>query len=195
MPEGEREKREGIIARVDAMSNPLRVAITSVLTQQSKSAAEVAKELDEPVDRIRYQLRQLISAGTVQVSRRQRRRGVVEQFYVGKDDAMVFDTEELELVPTVKRRKMAITFLRVSFREALLALSSGSMIERGGTMTVRTPLLVDEQGWAEIAQIHREAFNRIQELKADSARRIATAGEATVSATSVMLFFENPPAS
>lgn len=176
------------------MSHPLRVAITSLLTgHAAKSATEVAAELDEPVERIRYQMRQLANAGVIKVARTRKRRGVVEHFYVGNAEALVFETDELELVPPEKRRKMAVTFLRISFREALAALSSGSILDRRETMMVRTPLRLDEKGWAELAQIHHEAFERIQRLQAESAKR-STGDAPLISVTSILLCFENPSA-
>lgn len=195
MPLGD-EKRERVIARVEAMSHPLRVAIASLLVQNAaKSAAEVAEELGEPVERIRYQLRQLTNAGLVQVGKTRKRRGVVEQFYVGNDDSMVFYPEELELVPAEKKRKLAVTFLRVSFREALSALSAGSMYDRDETVTTRTPLRLDEQGWTELARIHRDAFDQIQKLRAEYEKRFTGEDESLICATSILLCFENPPSS
>lgn len=189
----EDERRKKVIARVEAMSHPLRVAMTSLLTQSTaKSAAEMSEELDEPVERIRYQLRQLVNAGVVQVGRTRKRRGVMEQFYVSREDAVVFDEEELELVPEETKRKMTITFLRVSFREALRALSLGTMLGRADAVLVRTPMRLDEQGWTELAQIHHEAFDRVQKLRAKSAKR-SSGKEPPISATSILLFFESRP--
>lgn len=188
------EGRREVIARVEAMSHPLRIDISSVLTQHSAmSAAEVAAELDEPVERVRYQLRHMVKAGVVRVSRVRRRRGVVERFYRGNEEAMIFQTDELNLVPESKRRKMNATYLSVSFREALKALSSGSLIGREGAANTRTPMLLDERGWAELALVYRQAFDGIQKVKADCAKRLSGSEEDLISATAILLCFENGP--
>lgn len=176
------------------MSHLLRVEITSSLVRDHpKSASEIAEELGEPVEKIRYQLRQLVAAGVVEVARMLRRRGTVEQFYAGKQEALTFQPEELGLVPVRKRQKMSATFLRVTFREALRSLADGSTVERSGMTMTRTPFRLDERGWKELLEIYRDAFDRVQELKAESSKRISGTEADLISATAVLLCFENPP--
>ncbi len=194
MSKREEEKRRQILARVEAMSHLLRVEITSILVREApKSASEVAEELGEPVERVRYQLRQLVAAGVVEVAKVLRRRGTVEQFYAGKQGALTFETDELELVPMRERQKMAATYLRISFREALRSLTDSSTAQRPGTTTIRTPFRLDERGWKELSEIYRDAFDRVQKLRLESSKRLRGTEQDLISVTAVLLCFEIPP--
>ncbi|HYH52945.1 MAG TPA: helix-turn-helix domain-containing protein [Solirubrobacterales bacterium] len=181
---------KSIIARIDGLSHPLRLAIITAVDQRPASATEIAQAIDEPVDKIRYQLRGLVAAGLVRVAEERKNRGVLERFYVARVEAMYFDEEELRDVPVEKKDKMSATFLKVAFREAVSSLAAGTMTD--DSMVIRTPLRLDEQGWNELIRIHREAFEKVAAVKGRSEERLRESGGPMIPAVSVLLFFEMP---
>jgi DNA-binding transcriptional ArsR family regulator len=178
------------IARIDALSHPLRLAIVTAIDQRPASATEIAREIDEPVEKIRYQLRGLVTAGLVRVAEERKNRGVLERFYITRDEAMYFDEEELRDVPVEKKDKMSATFLKVAFREAVSSLAGGTMTD--DSMVIRIPLRLDEQGWNELIRIHREALEKVLTVKGRSEQRLRESGGPMTPAVSVLLFFEVP---
>ncbi len=185
-----RSADKSTIARIDALSHPLRLAIVAAVDQRPASATEIARAIEEPVDKIRYQLRGLVAAGLVRVAEERKNRGVLERFYVSRDEAMYFDEEELREVPVEKKDRMTATFLKVAFRDAVSSLAAGTMTD--DSMVVRTPLRLDEQGWNELLRIHREAFERVMAVKGSAERRLRESGGPMIPARSVLLFFEMP---
>jgi DNA-binding transcriptional ArsR family regulator len=185
-----RSADKSIIARIDALSHPLRIAIVTAVDQRPASATEIARAIDEPVEKIRYQLRGLVAAGLIRVAEERKNRGVLERFYVGRDEAMYFDEEELRDIPVEKKDRMTATFLKVAFREAVSSLAAGTMTD--DSMVVRTSLRLDEQGWNELIRIHREALEKVLTVKGRAERRLRESGGPMTPALSVLLFFEMP---
>jgi DNA-binding transcriptional ArsR family regulator len=180
--------------RIEALSHELRLMIAMVLCVQPASAGEIAEELGEPADKIRYQLRKLRDAGLIEVSEERRRRGVVERIYVAREEEMDFTFEEAVLVPEKVRSQFALHLLRVIFRTSVDALSKGAMVEKERTLVSMVPMRVDLRGWEELTRLHRETLDRTLELKAESARRLEESGDPSIPATSVLLWLKNPPA-
>jgi DNA-binding transcriptional ArsR family regulator len=178
--------------RIEALSHELRLRIALVLSVQPASASEIAKELGEPADKVRYQLRTLRDAGLVEVSEERRRRGVVERIYVACEEKMDFTYEEAVLVSEKVRSQFALHLLRVIFRSSVDALSKGAMVEKERTLVSMVPMRVDLRGWEELTRLHRDTLDRTLELKGESTRRLEEGAEPSIRATSVLLWLKDP---
>lgn len=180
---------ETLRSRVKALSHELRHSIIGVLWEQPASAAEIAAALDEPVDKIRYQLRILLDAGLIEVHREHRKRGTVERVYAAREQASIITEEEMRGVSEDGRVSYALHLLKAIFRSSLRAVSQGKVAE-GNSLISWSPILVDAQGLEDLRAIHIEMVHQVQAVKAESARRLGDPEEG-ISATSIVVWFEN----
>ncbi|HYH52943.1 MAG TPA: winged helix-turn-helix domain-containing protein [Solirubrobacterales bacterium] len=187
------QNTEATQARIEALSHELRLMIAMVLSVRPASSGEIAEELGEPADKIRYQLRKLRDAGLVAVSEERHRRGVVERIYVACADKMDFRFEEVLSVPLEVRSRLALTLLRVIFRTSLHSLSQGELVGEERTLLSLVPMRVDLRGWEELTQLHRDMLDRTLQLKAESDLRLEASGDPSISAASALLWLRNPP--
>lgn len=169
-------------------SDPVRVMIVALLTDTSMSASELAKKLDISADRVRANLRRLLAAGVISTAREERRRGVVQRYFLSEEFIWLDDDEYAAL--TVAQRKAGDSAtLRLSLKDAVRSFLGRSQVRPDSVIT-RTGLILDEAGWEEFIAIHREALDKVLALKARMADQAPEGGAATIPAVSVLLGFE-----
>jgi hypothetical protein len=57
-------------------------------------------------------------------------------------------------------------------------------------VVTRIPIVTDEAGWEELAQLHRDFYDRVQEARERIAERLEKEGQEAFKASSVLLLFE-----
>jgi DNA-binding transcriptional ArsR family regulator len=82
-------------AAAKAIAHPLRATILEKLDGTSRSASDLAEELERPIPNVAYHLLILYDLGAVRVTARHRGRGAVERFYTAAWRVRLV-TEELE---------------------------------------------------------------------------------------------------
>ena len=87
---------------------------------------------------------------------------------------------------------MSLEVLKLIFGDARAAVASGTFGIHEGHCEVRFWAEVDQQGWDELARIHREAYEDVRAAIARSAERLAEGGETSLPVTSANLLFESP---
>jgi DNA-binding transcriptional ArsR family regulator len=68
-------------AAAKAIAHPLRATILDKLEGSSRSASELAKEVNQPIPNVTYHLMLLYDLGAIRVTERRRGRGAIERFY------------------------------------------------------------------------------------------------------------------
>jgi len=184
--------RKDAVDKGEAMSHELRVAVLAILRRGPASAGEIASLLELPAGSIRHQLRRLLADGLIEPSSEAKRRGVVERFFVATDDALVLSRDEFAELPPDLRRRVDLQLIRLSFEEARRALAGGTLSARDDSALTHVPLRLDERGWAELAALHLETFNRVQQIGKECRRRLDKSKEAGLHATSILMLFEVP---
>jgi len=56
----------------------------------------------------------------------------------------------------------------------------------------RIPMVVDEEGFAELSDLHMEAWERTLEIQAKSAERMTKSQDEGIATVSTTMFFETP---
>lgn len=174
-----------------AMLHPLRAEILVILSERRASAREIAAEAGVSPEAIGHQLRRLRRDGLVHLEERQARRGVTEHYYRAARDLVITDEEFATLSPT-QRSRFSIRLLRRLYADLSWALRAGTFDSRDDTCAVHTPMLVDERGWRELAQIHREAAEKVLALRHRLQARTDRSAGVGISAVSAILWFELP---
>lgn len=153
------------------------------------SAREVARRLDAPGSKVRYHLRCLFSMGLVEVVEERTRRGMIERYYRSVREPVVED-EEFALLDDKAKLRIAAAVMTPLFADAMHAFRAET-IQDDHHLT-RVPLEVDRQGWSELQDIHRDAWERVEQVKRRAAARLGEGAEAGMPVTSAQLCFKVP---
>jgi DNA-binding transcriptional ArsR family regulator len=187
---GQRQGVEETLLKVAA--HPLRIRALSVLTERAASPKELAAELGAPVGNVSYHVRELESAGLIELVEERRRRGTVEHFYRALDRPQP-DAAEWEKLSVEERQRFSAWIIQLLLADVSQALAMGSFDARGDRHLSRTPVLLDTEGWRELVEIQATALRGVLDAQAASAERLAAAGEEDgIAAVAAMTLFEMP---
>jgi len=177
---------------IKALAHPLRVRILSILeTRDMASPNEMAEELSVSLGVMSYHVRRLHALGFLELVRRTPRRGAIEHHYRAKARPHVTDQGWAETPSIVKRAMVGASLQQIT--GYINAAASQGGFDRGDAHLSRTVLMLDEQGWKQLAGEMARWMARIEELESESLERIKTAGDeaetvAKRSAAILMLF-------
>lgn len=190
-----RTSAEGITQQLaKALAHPLRVRIIASLQKGISSPNQLAQELGEPLGNVSYHVKTLLEYDCVELVKTEPRRGAVEHFYRATERAF-FSDSDWESIPVSARKGISGAMLAGIGQDATEALGAGTLDSRDESHLSHTPLLVDEQGWKEIASLLEETFNRALEIQTESANRLAKdKKDEGVDAKLAILYFESPQA-
>ena len=160
---------------VKAVGHPLRAQLLAILNERVASPNELAKELGEPLGNVSYHIRLLADLECVELVDTKPRRGAVEHYYQATVPPW-FDKRTWKKVPKSLRGSLSGSMVQLVLDEAAAALKSGAFDSRADRHVSRTSLMLDEEGWKELAASIDELLERALELKAQSADRAVAAG-------------------
>jgi DNA-binding transcriptional ArsR family regulator len=178
---------------VRIVAHPLRVQALSVLTERSASPKELAAELGTPVGNVSYHVRELEEVGLIELVDEKKRRGAIEHFYRAIARPPM-SAEEWEGLSLDDRQGFSTWTIQLLLADASQALAAGTFDARGDRHLSRTPLLVDEEGWQELAEIQASALKAMLDVQAASTVRLDAADEEEgIPTIAALTFFEMPP--
>ena len=183
------EAVEGRLVR--ALGHPLRARALASFNERTRSPKEVAAELGVPVSKLSYHVKVLRDCRCIELVKTIPRRGATEHFYKGTTRSF-FNDSNWERLPGDARAGISVTGLKKIVDTAREAVEAGSFDARGNRHLSRTPLVVDEQGWEELTEILAATLERVMNVQAESALRLADADEEGFRATVSILGFESP---
>lgn len=197
-PEEKDPKRpaDGLVAS-GGHKHPVRLLIAGLLGDRPMSANDLAEVVEMKPSAIRRHLREMRAANVIEVVDVRRRRGTAEQVYGACSDFIVTD-EEWALLSPDQRRRVNGYILKIALGEAGRSLVSSSPTgsqERPDTCLTRVPMLVDEEGWTELARMHSAFYLRVMETRGRIEERLADGASEPFRATSLIACFEVSPPS
>jgi DNA-binding transcriptional ArsR family regulator len=175
---------------VKALNHPIRVKALTILAERVASPTEIADEIDVPLSHVSYHVRVLDELGMIEIVEEEPVRGAVKHFY--KSVQRPYLLEEMEQLDPHVRTGFALYAFEALIKDASESLSTGTFIARPEYHFSRTPLQLDPQGFARVAQIQEEALEAIFEEEAASAGRMCESGEDAVRTVAAMFTFEMP---
>ena|ERR1700679_3584570 len=182
------ELRERLIA---ALLHPLRGPILGILAERTACARDIAAEVGVSAESAGHQLRRLRCDGLVHLEEKRARRGVAENYYRATLEPIV-DDEEFDALSPAQRRRFSAHVIKCLYTDANRALKAETFDSRGDMCSAHIRMLLDEPGWHELAEIHREAFDKVIALRRRAGARIEQSADAAVPAASTILCFELP---
>jgi DNA-binding transcriptional ArsR family regulator len=177
---------------IKALAHPLRVRILSILeTRDMASPNEMAEELGVSLGVMSYHVRRLHALGFLELVKRTPRRGAIEHHYRAKARPRVTD-EGWAGTPSIVKRAMVGASLQQITGYINTAAHQGGF-DRGDAHLSRTVLMLDDEGWRELAGEMAQWMRRVEELEGESLERIEQSGDdaetvARRSAAILMLF-------
>lgn len=178
---------------IKALSHPLRERILTILNERVASPNELAKELDEGLSQVSYHVKVLKDFECIELVRTEPRRGAVEHFYRGIK-RVYFHNQDWEQLPPSLQDSITTNVLKTLFDQAAEALEAGTFDRREDRHLSRTPVIVDEEGWQDLYLLLNEMLERILDIQAESAGRLAESGEEGIPVVTALMGFEAPSA-
>jgi DNA-binding transcriptional ArsR family regulator len=173
------------------VAHPTRARAFLILAERIASPAEIAKEIGKDVGHVGYHVRKLQQLELIELVDEKPVRGAVEHFYRAIERPMV--TEEEFVGQSIEEREVFTrAVLQLHVADIARAMDEHTFDARTKRVLSRVPMLVDEQGFAELGDLHMEAWERTLEIQAKSAERMAQSQEEGIATVSTTMFFETP---
>jgi DNA-binding transcriptional ArsR family regulator len=165
------------VGSLRALAHPIRLRMTSLLTNRAMSAAELARELEITHANASYHVRQLHRAGLVAVAEERRNRGGRERRYMLDAEATLVGDD------SAAQAWFGSLASELTRRAALLRQET----RRGNTTSADAELWVSPAVWRQVVANVREAMTTLHQ----AAEAPRAKGTQRVSAT-VALFRMRP---
>jgi hypothetical protein len=118
-------------------------------------------------------------------------RGAVEHFYRAIERPVV-NEEEFAEMSIDEREGFTRCIMQLLVADVARSMDERTFDARPNHAIIRTPMLVDEEGFQELNEFHIELHERTMEVQARSSERRTKSGEAGIPTVSASMFFETP---
>ena len=177
---------------VRAIAHPLRIRLLAMLDERSASPASLAQKFEQhSLGTISYHVRVLYDLGLLELVSTRQRRGATEHFYRARAHPR-FSDEAWSRLDTVPKQRMITAALAQIHDYAIRSAAVGGFDAADAHFT-RTPLKLDAQGWAEIAEAAKDWLRETARIESSAAKRLASEPDAALDVGLVILLFEALP--
>ena len=174
-----------------ALSHPMRARILAILNERVASPNEIAEMIDERLPNVSYHVRALLDLGCIELVDTAQRRGAIEHYY--RAVVRPFFTEsDWKRIPKSGRQAISDTLLHGIWDDVSGAIDAGAFDSRTDRHLAHTPMLLDEQGWSELARLMTRTLGEVEKIQSQSARRLKKSEDAGVPTSVVLMQFETP---
>jgi DNA-binding transcriptional ArsR family regulator len=175
-----------------ALSHPMRARILGILDERVASPNEIAETIDERLPNVSYHVRALLDLGCIELVDTAQRRGAIEHYY----RAVVrpfFSDRDWKRLPRSGRQAISDAALRIIWEDVGNALRAGTFESRSDRHLSHNDVVLDDEGWREVAELLNGMISEVQRIASASAKRLKTANGEGIPATVVAMQFELPP--
>jgi DNA-binding transcriptional ArsR family regulator len=173
------------------VAHPTRARSFLILAERTASPAEIAKEIGKDVGHVGYHVRKLQQLDLIELVDEKPVRGAVEHFYRAIERPVVTE-DEFAGQSIDEREVFTRAILQLHVADVARAMDEHTFDARANRVIVRIPMLVDEAGFQELAEIHTEMYERVLDVQAKSAERMTGSQEEGIPTVSSSMFFESP---
>jgi DNA-binding transcriptional ArsR family regulator len=173
------------------VAHPTRARSFLILAERTASPVEIAKEIGKDVGHVGYHVRKLQQLDLIELVDERPVRGAVEHFYRAIERPVV-DEEEFAAQSLEEREVFTRAILQLHVADIARAMDEHTFDSRPSRVIVRMPMLVDEEGFAELADAHAELYERTLDIQAKSAERMTASKEEAIPTVTNSMFFETP---
>ncbi len=173
------------------VAHPTRARAFSILAERVASPVEIAQEIGKDVGHVGYHVRKLQQLNLIELVDERPVRGAVEHFYRAVERPVVreeaFAEQGLE-----EREVFTRHILQLHVTDIARAMDEHTFDARDNRAAIRLPVLVDEDGFKELAELHVEMYERALDIQARSDERRIGTDDAGIPAVSTNMLFETP---
>jgi hypothetical protein len=180
---------EQIVAK--AFAHPLRVQILIILNERVASPNLLSQELGQSLNLVAYHVRVLEKYDCIELVDTKQRRGATEHFYRATRRQFLTD-REWSRMPQSLRPGLSGAMLKALFDDVEEAVVHDTFDEVEDRHLSRTPMIVDRQGWSDVAGLLTNTLDRVLQIQSEASERIAVSGEKEMHARVMMLHFKFP---
>lgn len=173
------------------VAHPTRVRCFSILAERTASPVEIAQEIGKDVGHVGYHVRKLQEMNLIELVDERPVRGAVEHFYRAIARPIVHEKEVAD--QSIEEREVFTRhILQLHVSDVARAMDEHTFDARPNRWILRLPMVVDEEGFAELAALHAEIYERTLDIQAQSDGRRAGTEDEGISTMSTTMFFETP---
>jgi DNA-binding transcriptional ArsR family regulator len=176
-----------------ALSHPMRARILMILNERVASPNEIADMIDERLPNVSYHVRALLELGTIELVDTAQRRGAIEHYY----RAIVrpfFSDRDWKRLPRSGRQAISDSILQIVWDDVSESMKAGSFESRPDRHLTHSQMVLDEEGWEEMAELLNGVLSDVEKIESASTARLRKADNgAAISTTLALMHFESPP--
>lgn len=173
------------------ISSEITIKVLVALVERAASPKEVATALRLKVPTVSHHVKKLERMGLIELVEEKEVRGAVQHTYRALIRPIVSD-EEWGKLGIEERQRFSVWIVQMILVDAARSFEANLFDARINTHLSRTPMVVDEQGVGEVAEIQNQALSDIIEVAATSADRMSSSGETGIDLIAAMMCFELP---
>jgi DNA-binding transcriptional ArsR family regulator len=155
---------------VKALAHPLRIRILAILEDRVASPSEIAEQLDAPLGNVSYHVRQLAELGLISLVRETPVRGTLEHHYRAEIRPRITDKAWSSAPDIVKHATVSATLSQIGAGVNRAAGEGG--FSKDNAHLSRIPLVLDAEGWNEIARELNSLLDRVEKIQRGSNKRL-----------------------
>lgn len=155
---------------VKALGHPLRIQILGILEERVASPSQIAEELDAPLGNVSYHVRQLADLGLISLVKETPVRGTLEHHYRAEIRPRISDRAFKTAPDLVKRATVGSTLSQIG--DAVNRAASEGGFGREDAHLSRLPLVLDDEGWAEVSRELEALVDRVDKIQRASGKRL-----------------------
>src|SRR5215208_1486293 len=176
-----------------ALSHPMRARILMILNERVASPNEIADAIGERLPNVSYHVRALLELGTIELVDTAQRRGAIEHYY----RAIVrpfFSDRDWKRLPRSGRQAISDSILQILWDDVSKSMKAGTFEARADRHLTHGQMVLDEEGWEEMAKLLNGVRNEVEKIEAGSRSRLRkSANGAGICTTLALMHFESPP--
>lgn len=191
MPAAKTETSSMETALAAIVAHPTRARCFVILAERTASPVEIAQEIGKDVGHVGYHVRKLQELNLIELVDERPVRGAVEHFYRAIVRPFVAEDEFAD--QTIEEREVYTRYtLQLHIADVARAMDEHTFDARPNRWAIRTPLLLDEEGFEELSALHAELYDRTLDIQARSDERRAGTDDEGIPTMSTNMFFETP---
>jgi DNA-binding transcriptional ArsR family regulator len=176
---------------VKGLNHPVRVNALTILSERVACPKEISEQLEVKLSNVAYHVRVLEELGLVEITEEESVRGAVAHFYKAID-LQALDNQVWERLDPKVRSAFSGYILEALIADAARSVAAGVIDLRNDRRLIHRPMLLDEEGWRQVAEIQEEANKMITKAEAAAAKRINGGTGNSIRAVAALLCFEVP---
>jgi DNA-binding transcriptional ArsR family regulator len=159
-----------------AIGHRVRVEILVLLNEGVYTADDIAAIIGEPRQNVHHHLKELLSAGSIEIAKIEKRRNADLHHYRALE-MVDFNEEEVAAMTPEDRQATAAYIVQSAVAEIMAALAAGKLSNDPAVCLAWTWINLDEEGRRVLADEQIRWWERIQEIEAEATNRRAESGE------------------